>query len=163
MSSRAPVGPEVLVLGARDGWSIAELCDALKRYVIRLTEVGSPDALRGVEAPEGPAVVVVDPERLTEFEGELRRFLASRPSILMVSLDRHLRHEVDLHPFRGEAVGFRAFRGARGRPAVELVTPADHKTEAPELAFRWLRDIGFNVLLLRGSDPGPVAARALAS
>ncbi len=163
MSSRAPVGPEVLVLGARDGWSIAEFCDALKRYVIRLTEVGSPDDLRGVEAAEGPAVVVVDPERLTEFEGELRRFLASRPSILMVSLDRHLRHEVDLHPFRGEAVGFRAFRGARGRPAVELVTPADHKTEAPELAFRWLRDIGFNVLLLRGSDLGPVAARALAS
>jgi enoyl-CoA hydratase/3-hydroxyacyl-CoA dehydrogenase len=163
MSSRSPVRPEVLVLEARDGWSITELCGALKRSSIRLFEVGSPDALRGVGVAEGPAVVVADPERLSDFEDGLRRFMASRPSVLMVSLDRHLRHEVDLRSFRGEAVGFRAFRGARGRLAVELVPLADHETEAHDLVFRWLRDIGLNVLLLRGSDPGPVAARALTS
>ncbi len=163
MSSRAIIGPEVLVLGAPDGWSVVELCDALKRSVIRLVEVRSPDALRGGEVAEGPAVVVVDPERLTEFEDELRRFMVSRPSVLMVSLDRHLRHEVDLSSFRGKAVGFRTFRGARGRPAVELVALADHETEAHDLAFRWLKDIGFNVLLLTGPDPGPVAARAITS
>jgi enoyl-CoA hydratase/3-hydroxyacyl-CoA dehydrogenase len=163
MSSHAPVGPEILVLGACDGWSIAELCGALKRSGLRPVEVRSPDVLRGVGVPEGPVVVLSDPELLTEFEGDLRELLDRQPSVLAVSLDRHLLHEVDLRSFREKAVGFRAFRGARGRTAVELVALSDGGTEALEFAFRWLRGLGFNVLLLRGSDPGPVAARAIIS
>jgi enoyl-CoA hydratase/3-hydroxyacyl-CoA dehydrogenase len=163
MSSHAPVGPEILVLGACDGWSIAELCEALKRSGLRPVEVRSPDALRGVGVSEGPVVVVSDPERLTEFEENLRELLDRQPSVLAVSLDRHLLHEVDLRSFREKAVGFRAFRGARGRTAVELVALSDEGTEVLEFAFRWLRGLGFNVLLLRGSDPGPVAARAIIS
>jgi len=163
MSSHAPVGPEILVLGACDGWSIAELCGVLKRFGLRPVEVTSSDVLKGVGVPEGPVVVVSDPERLTEFEGDLRELLDRQPSVLAVSLDRHLLHEVDLRSFREKAVGFRAFRGARGRTAVELVALSDGGTEALEFAFRWLRGLGFNVLLLRGSDPGPVAPRAIIS
>jgi len=163
MSSRAPVGPEILVLGACDGWSIAELCEALKRSGLRPVEVRSPDVLKGVEVSEGAVVVLSDPERLLEFERDLREPLNRRPSVLAVSLDRHLLHEVDLRSFREKAVGFRASRGARGRTAVELVALPDGETEALELAFRWLRGLGFNVLPLRGSDPGPVAARAVIS
>jgi len=39
----------------------------------------------------------------------------------------------------------------------------DEGNEPLEFAFRWLRGLGFNVLLLRGSDPGPVAPRAIIS
>jgi enoyl-CoA hydratase/3-hydroxyacyl-CoA dehydrogenase len=163
MSSHAPVGPEILVLGACDGWSIAELCEALKRSGLRPVEVRSPDVLKGVGVPEGPVVVLSDPERLTDFEENLRELLDRQPSVLAVSLDRHLLHEVDLRSFREKAVGFRAFRGARGRTAVELVALSDGGNGSFEFAFRWLRGFGFNVLLLRGSDPGPVAARAIIS
>jgi len=163
MSSRAPVGPEILVLGACDGWSIAELCEALKRSGLRPVEVRSPDVLKGVGVPEGPVVVLSDPVRLLEFERDLREPLNRRPSVLAVSLDRHLLHEVVPRSFREKAVGFRAFRGARGRTAVELVALPDGGNEPLEFAFRWLRGLGFNVLLLRGSDPGPVAARAIIS
>jgi enoyl-CoA hydratase/3-hydroxyacyl-CoA dehydrogenase len=108
-------------------------------------------------------VVLSDPERLPEFEENLRELLDRQPSVLAVSLDRHLLHEVDLRSFREKAVGFRAFRGARGRTAVELVALSDKGNEPFEFAFRWLRGLGFNVLLLRGSDPGPVAPRAIIS
>ena len=100
MSSHAPVGPEILVLGACDGWSIAELCGVLKRSGLRPVEVTSSDVLKGVEISEGPVVVLSDPERLTEFEGDLRELLDRQPSVLAVSLDRHLLHEVDLRSFR---------------------------------------------------------------
>jgi enoyl-CoA hydratase/3-hydroxyacyl-CoA dehydrogenase len=163
MSSHAPVGPEILVLGACDGWSIAELCEALKRSGLRPVEVRSPDVLKGVEISEGPVVVLSDPERLPEFEENLRELLDRQPSVLAVSLDRYLLHEVVPRSFREKAVGFRALRGARGRTAVELVALSDGGNEPFEFAFRWLRGLGFNVLLLRGSDPGPVAARAIIS
>jgi enoyl-CoA hydratase/3-hydroxyacyl-CoA dehydrogenase len=163
MSSHAPVGPEILVLGACDGWSIAELCGVLKRSGLRPVEVTSSDVLKGFGVPEGPVVVLSDPERLPEFEENLRELLDRQPSVLAVSLDRHLLHEVVPRSFREKAVGFRAFRGARGRTAVELVALSDGGNEPFEFAFRWLRGLGFNVLLLRGSDPGPVAARAIIS
>ncbi len=157
------VGPEVFVLGASAGWSVSELRDALRMSGLRTVEVGSPDALRGVEGAGRPAVVLSDPEGLRAFEGELRVFVAERPSVLMASLDRHLLHEVDLRSLGGRAVGFRAVRGARGRLAVELVAPDDLGTNALDLTLQLLRGIGLNVIPLRGSDPGPLAARALAS
>lgn len=163
MSSHAPVGPEILLLGACDGWSIAELCGALKRSGLRPVEVTSSDVLKGVGVSEGPVVVLSDPERLPEFEENLRELLDRQPSVLAVSLDRRLLHEVDLRSFREKAVGFRAFRGARGRTAVELVALSDGGNGPFEFAFRWLRGSGFNVLLLRGSDPGPVAPRVIIS
>ncbi len=157
------MGPEVLVLGARDERWASELRDVLSRSGIRPVEVDSPDVLRGLEVSEGPVVVVMDPEHLTEFGGELQGFLARRPSVLAVSLDRHLLHEVDLQPFRGRAMGIRVFRGARGRPAVELLAFAESEAEVLESATRWLWGAGFNALPLRGPDPGPVGARSLLS
>ncbi len=153
----------VLTVEGDEGWSVAELREALGRRGVVVESIRSPEELPSVAGRSGTVLVVTGPRSAIGLGEVLRELLSHRPSAVLLALDRHLMHELEVPLPRRQVIGFRAFQGARGRTSVELLAGPEVPGEVLDSVTSLLRAAGINALQLRGADPGPVAPRVVAA